>query len=152
MDTSSNKKIASPTETSATTLYFKNLNTRYRPQTLRTHLYNLCSIYGQIISVRASKKSGLRGQAWVVFKEIGQAAAAMQALQSFPFLSKPLVVQYAKTPSKEALEWERLVMGPVRAEAIRKVMQMQKMQEEFKSAMPLHLQVPQAFSASSNLK
>ncbi|KAJ3028039.1 U2 small nuclear ribonucleoprotein B'' [Rhizophlyctis rosea] len=42
----------------------------------------------------------MRGQAFVVFREIPSATAAMRNLQGFPFYDRDLKIEYAKTKSK----------------------------------------------------
>ena len=47
----------------------------------------------------AAKTYKLRGQAWIVFVDVGSATAAMRAMQGFPFYDKPMKIGYAKTKS-----------------------------------------------------
>ena len=60
-------------------------------QELKKCLYELFSQYGQIIDLVALKTKKMRGQAFVVFKELGSAVSAMKALQAYPFFEKSLV-------------------------------------------------------------
>ena len=41
----------------------------------------------------------MRGQAFVIFKEISSAANAMRSMQGFPFYDKPMKIAFAKTDS-----------------------------------------------------
>lgn len=41
----------------------------------------------------------MRGQAFVIFKELGSSTNALRQLQGFPFYGKPMRIQYAKTDS-----------------------------------------------------
>jgi len=41
----------------------------------------------------------MRGQAFVVFKDIASASNAIRAMQQFPFYDKPMKIQYAKAKS-----------------------------------------------------
>ncbi|XP_060695398.1 U2 small nuclear ribonucleoprotein B'' isoform X2 [Hemiscyllium ocellatum] len=41
----------------------------------------------------------MRGQAFVIFKEITCATSALRQIQGFPFYGKPMRIQYAKTDS-----------------------------------------------------
>ncbi|EGI62578.1 U2 small nuclear ribonucleoprotein B'' [Atta colombica] len=41
----------------------------------------------------------MRGQAFVIFKEIASATNALRSMQGFPFYDKPMRIQYAKTDS-----------------------------------------------------
>ena len=58
---------------------------------LKKELYSLFSQFGKILDVVASKQDGLRGQAWVVFEDVGSASNAMRQMQSFTFYDKPMV-------------------------------------------------------------
>lgn len=101
------------------TVYFKNLPTRISKHDLKHHLYCLCSIYGQIIDLVALKTARMRGQAFVVFKEVSSAVAALRALQGFGFFGKPMQVEFARTKSKAAQDFDRYVLEPARIEALR---------------------------------
>ncbi|XP_028316166.1 U2 small nuclear ribonucleoprotein B'' isoform X2 [Gouania willdenowi] len=46
------------------------------------------------------KTMKMRGQAFVVFKELTAATNALRQLQGFPFYNKPMRIQYAKTDSE----------------------------------------------------
>lgn len=98
-----------------TSLYVKNLNTKTkkpgesallarplhaRPSShdharvfaeLRRQLYVLFNSYGKVIDVVATRADGMRGQAFVVFRHLQSATAAMRALDGFEFYDKPLV-------------------------------------------------------------
>jgi U2 small nuclear ribonucleoprotein B'' len=54
-------------------------------------LYHLFSTHGQVLDVVAKRGDKSRGQAFVVFREVPDATAAMRALQGFPFLGKAIV-------------------------------------------------------------
>lgn len=41
----------------------------------------------------------MRGQAFVIFKEVSSATNALRSMQGFPFYDKPMRIQYAKTDS-----------------------------------------------------
>ena len=47
--------------------------------------------FGPLLDVVAYKTLKMRGQAFVVFKEVAHATAAMRAMQNFPFFDKPMV-------------------------------------------------------------
>ncbi|KAK5616455.1 U2 small nuclear ribonucleoprotein B'' [Crenichthys baileyi] len=67
---------------------------------LKRSLYALFSQFGQIIELVAMKTMKMRGQAFVVFKELTAATNALRQLQGFPFYNKPMRIQYAKTDSE----------------------------------------------------
>lgn len=58
---------------------------------LKRSLYALFSQFGQIIDIVAMKTMRMRGQAFVVFKELTAATNALRQLQGFPFYNKPMV-------------------------------------------------------------
>lgn len=58
---------------------------------LKRSLYYLFSQFGQILDIVAMKTMKMRGQAFIVFKEIGSATNAIRALQGFPFFDQPIV-------------------------------------------------------------
>ena len=78
----------------------KKKRVQIHKQTLRRSLYHIFSQYGSIMDVVALKTSRLRGQAWIVFEDIGSATRAMRGLQSFPFYDKPMRIAFAKTKSR----------------------------------------------------
>lgn len=61
------------------------------PAELKRSLYALFSQFGQIIDIVAMKTMKMRGQAFVVFKELAAATNALRQLQGFPFYNKPMV-------------------------------------------------------------
>jgi len=81
------------------TLYISNLSEKIKKEELRKALYSLFSQYGTVLDVIASKAYKLRGQAWVVFREISSATAAYRALTNFVFYDRPMKVAYAKSKS-----------------------------------------------------
>ena len=63
---------------------------------LKKSLYAIFSQFGQILEIVAMKTLKMRGQAFVVFKEINSATQAMRSMQGFPFYDKPMRIAYAK--------------------------------------------------------
>ena len=49
------------------------------------------SSYGKVLDVVATRADGMRGQAFVVFRDLQSATAALRALDGFEFYEKPLV-------------------------------------------------------------
>ncbi|XP_068178552.1 U2 small nuclear ribonucleoprotein B'' [Antennarius striatus] len=82
------------------TIYINNINDRVKKEELKRSLYALFSQFGQIIEIVAMKTMKMRGQAFVVFKELAAATNALRQLQGFPFYNKPMRIQYAKTDSE----------------------------------------------------
>jgi RNA recognition motif-containing protein len=81
------------------TIYINNLNERIKKEELRKSLYAMFSQFGTVLDVIALKTLRMRGQAFVVFKDIASATHAMRAMQNFPFFDKPMKIQYAKAKS-----------------------------------------------------
>lgn len=59
---------------------------------LKRSLYALLSQFGQIVDIVAMKTMKMRGQAFVIFKELTAATNALRQLQGFPFYNKPMVL------------------------------------------------------------
>ncbi|KAG8928409.1 hypothetical protein FRC02_006929 [Tulasnella sp. 418] len=89
-----------------TTLYIKNLNDKVKKEELRTQLYHLFTPYGKVISVVAQKGPKMRGQAFVVFKDLAGATTAMRSLDGEMFYEKQMHIEYAKTKSHATLKLE----------------------------------------------
>ncbi|CAM4474010.1 hypothetical protein PO909_015701 [Leuciscus waleckii] len=81
------------------TIYINNVNDKIKKEELKRSLYALFSQFGQIMDIVALKTSKMRGQAFVIFKELSAATNALRQLQGFPFYNKPMRIQYAKTDS-----------------------------------------------------
>jgi U2 small nuclear ribonucleoprotein B'' len=80
-------------------LFVKNLNQSTKLPDLKACLYEAFSRYGDIHEIVASGAAGKRGYAFVVFTEITMATAALRALNTKPFLDRPLEIAYAKGKS-----------------------------------------------------
>ncbi|KAK7076805.1 hypothetical protein SK128_022821 [Halocaridina rubra] len=81
------------------TIYVNNLNEKVKKAELKRSLYAIFSQFGQILDIVALKTLKMRGQAFVIFKEISSATNAMRAMQSFPFYDKPMRIAYSKVDS-----------------------------------------------------
>lgn len=55
-------------------------------------LYNLFEAYGEILQIVAKRNNKMRGQAFVVFKEVAEATAAKNNLSGYPIFGKPMVL------------------------------------------------------------
>jgi len=82
------------------TIYINNVNDKIKKDELKRALYLLFSQFGQVMDIVALKTMKMRGQAFVVFKELAAATNALRQLQGFPFYNKPMRIQYAKTDSE----------------------------------------------------
>ena len=81
------------------TIYINNLNEKIRKEDLKKSLYAIFAQFGQILDILASKSLKMRGQAFVIFKEVTSATNALRSMQGFPFYDKPMRINYAKTDS-----------------------------------------------------
>ncbi|XP_046561449.1 U1 small nuclear ribonucleoprotein A-like isoform X1 [Haliotis rubra] len=81
------------------TVYINNLNEKIKKDELKKSLYAIFSQFGQILDIVALKTLKMRGQAFVIFKDINRAANAMRSMQGFPFYDKPMRIQFSKRDS-----------------------------------------------------
>ncbi|KAK4876579.1 hypothetical protein RN001_009085 [Aquatica leii] len=81
------------------TIYINNLNEKVKKVELKKSLYAIFSQFGQILDITAIKTLKMRGQAFVIFKEIQSATNALRSMQGFPFYDKPMRIQYSKMDS-----------------------------------------------------
>ncbi|XP_003425274.1 U1 small nuclear ribonucleoprotein A isoform X1 [Nasonia vitripennis] len=81
------------------TIYINNLNEKIKKDELKKSLYAIFSQFGQILDIVALKTLKMRGQAFVIFKEIASATNALRSMQGFPFYDKPMRINYSKTDS-----------------------------------------------------
>lgn len=73
------------------TIYINNLNEKIKKEELKKSLYAIFSQFGSILDIVALKTLKMRGQAFVIFKEIASATNALRSMQGFPFYDKPMV-------------------------------------------------------------
>eukprot|EP00117_Sycon_ciliatum_P044525 scpid104614/ scgid32112/ U2 small nuclear ribonucleoprotein B&apos len=81
-------------------LYVRNLNEKIKKDELRRSLYYLFSQFGPILDVVALKTQKMRGQAFVVYRDISSATNALRSLENFNFYDQPMRLAYARTRSK----------------------------------------------------
>lgn len=81
------------------TIYINNLNEKVKKDELKKSLYAIFSQFGQILDIVALKTLKMRGQAFIIFKEIASATNALRTMQGFPFYDKPMTINYSKTES-----------------------------------------------------
>lgn len=81
------------------TIYINNLNEKIKKDELKKSLYAIFSQFGPILDIVALKTLKMRGQAFVVFKELASATNALRTMQGFPFYDKPMRIQYSKSDS-----------------------------------------------------
>ena len=81
------------------TIYINNLNEKIKKDDLKKSLYAIFTQFGQILDIVALKTLKMRGQAFVIFKEISSATNALRSMQGFPFYDKPMRINYSKSDS-----------------------------------------------------
>merc|ERR1712227_1054279 len=81
------------------TIYINNLNEKVKKDEMKKALYAIFSQFGQILDIVALKSLKMRGQAFVIFKELGSATNALRSMQGFPFYDKPMRIGYSKKDS-----------------------------------------------------
>lgn len=81
------------------TVYVNNLNDRINVEEVKKSLYGAFSQFGPILDVVALRTYRMRGQAFIVFRDISSATQAVRQMQGFPFYDKPMRLTYAKTKS-----------------------------------------------------
>uniref|UniRef100_A0A2K6UZB8 U1 small nuclear ribonucleoprotein A n=1 Tax=Saimiri boliviensis boliviensis TaxID=39432 RepID=A0A2K6UZB8_SAIBB len=72
------------------TIYINNLNEKIKKDELKKSLYAIFSQFGQILDILVSRSLKMRGQAFVIFKEVSSATNALRSMQGFPFYDKPM--------------------------------------------------------------
>jgi U2 small nuclear ribonucleoprotein B'' len=73
------------------TLYVQNLDQKIKKPDLRRSLYLLFSTYGKVLDVVATRAPKMRGQAFIVFKDLNGSTAALRALNGEKFYARDLV-------------------------------------------------------------
>lgn len=58
---------------------------------LKKSLYAIFSQFGQILDILVARNMKMKGQAFVIFKEVNSASNALRSMQGFPFYDKPMV-------------------------------------------------------------
>jgi hypothetical protein len=65
--------------------------TRVAVAELKKGIYHVFSQFGEILDVQLKKTYKMRGQAWVVFSDVGGSSRALREMQGFVFFGKPMV-------------------------------------------------------------
>ena len=88
------------------TIYVNNLNERINKDEMKKSLYAAFSQFGPILDIVALKTFRMRGQAFIVFRDIEAASQAVRQMQDFPFYDKPMRITYAKTKSDASAKFD----------------------------------------------
>lgn len=81
------------------TIYVNNLNDQIKMDLMKQALHAAFSQFGPINDIVMRKSYRLRGQAFIIFRDIDSAVKALRTMQNFLFYDKPLRLSYAKTES-----------------------------------------------------
>lgn len=73
------------------TIYINNLNDSIKVEPMKQALHAAFSQFGPIIDIVMRKSYRLRGQAFIIFRDIESAAKALRTMQGFPFYDRPMV-------------------------------------------------------------
>jgi len=81
------------------TIYVNRLNEKIKKDVLKKALYECFSQFGPVLDVVCMKTIKMRGQAFVVFKDVTAATNAVRQMQGFPFFEQEMNVTFAKSKS-----------------------------------------------------
>ena len=104
------------TEAPRETIYVSNLNEKVSKDELKKSLYAVFSQFGPILDIVALKTFKMRGQAFVVFRDITAATESVRQMQGFPFYEKPMQITYARTKSDAAAKLDGSYQAKDKAE------------------------------------
>ncbi|KAG0144460.1 hypothetical protein CROQUDRAFT_660030 [Cronartium quercuum f. sp. fusiforme G11] len=93
------KNNSRQTSTPSPTLYVQNLCDKLKKSDLKRLLYQLFSTHGKVLDVVSLKGIKMRGQAFIVFRDLQGATQAMRYLDGTAFLDRDLKISYAKKRS-----------------------------------------------------
>lgn len=77
------------------TIYINNLNDSIKVEPMKQALHAAFSQFGLIIDIVMRKSYRLRGQAFIIFRDIESASKALRTMQGFPFYDRPMVRKIA---------------------------------------------------------
>lgn len=81
------------------TIYVNNLNEKVKKDELKKSLHAIFSQFGEIRNIIALKSLKMKGQAFVIFKDLNSASQALRSMQGFPFYDKPMRIAFSKSDS-----------------------------------------------------
>lgn len=88
------------------TIYVTNLDEKAKLPVLKEGLKELYSKFGEVLDVVAQHNYRMKGQAFIVFKELSSAQKAVEETNGKPFLKRALAVQFSKNRSDKVAELE----------------------------------------------
>ncbi len=81
------------------TLYINNLNEKIKIDELKQNLYHLFSQFGDILEIHARKSFRMKGQAFIIFRDVTSATNGKAALENAIVFGKPMRVNFSKNTS-----------------------------------------------------
>jgi len=108
-----NDTIRTPNQT----LYVNNLNEKIKPEEQKINLYFLFSQFGEILDIVTKKSDKMRGQAFVVFRDITAATTALKELQGYNLFEKNIRINFAREKSEAVAKFEGTFVPKIRKEA-----------------------------------
>jgi len=81
------------------TLYLRGLDQKMHPDRLRMLLYASFSRFGEILDIVCTRRFKLRGQAWIVFREVPHAAEALKRMEGVTMFGKPVEIDFSHNKS-----------------------------------------------------
>ncbi|CAD7673325.1 unnamed protein product [Nyctereutes procyonoides] len=79
------------------TIYINNMNDKIKKEELKRSLYALFSQFGYVVDIVALETMKMRGQGFVIFKELGSSTNALRQLQGFPFYGSDIISKMCGT-------------------------------------------------------
>jgi len=132
------------------TIYINNLNEKVKKEELKKALYAIFNQFGSILDVVALKTLKMRGQAFIVFKDIPSATNALRSMQGFPFYDKPMRIAYGKSKSDAVSKLDGTFIPRDRKRKEKRDDTRKRPQKQLRQSVPilpqtqqLHISVPQ---------
>jgi len=97
-------------------VYVNNLNEKVSQAEMKKSLYAAFAQFGPIIDIINMKNYKMRGQAFVVFRDVTSATAAVRQMQGFPFYDKPMRLDYAKAKSDASAKLDGTYEAKIKAD------------------------------------
>jgi len=86
------------------TLYINNLNEKIKADEMKLNLYHLFSQFGDIVEIHSRKSFRMKGQAFIVFRDITSATNAKHALNNLLLFGKEMRINFSKNTSDAILK------------------------------------------------
>ncbi|KAI8871921.1 RNA-binding domain-containing protein [Ramicandelaber brevisporus] len=122
-----------PNTTPNRTVYAQNLNETVKSDVMSNLLRAVFEECGEVIQVNVSNKTmRRRGQAWIVFRDIEAAAAAISELNGFTVLGRQLYLQFANEPSVVSIDGDEATVDEFRRSRRDAKLERRKAKQQYK--------------------